>query len=349
MSPVPRIAARGAPVAFVAWAPVAGRSNDVADALGGVAWCDYDPRWRGWRAPPRYLRSMLRQAVWLLRERPQAVIATNPPIFCGLGAYGYARLAGVPFVLDSHPIAFEDRRAWIVALTAPVHRALARRAAVVLVTTDALAVQVQASGGRALLLHEPPAALHARPRPPRERPLLAFLGTFASDEPVAEVIDAARRVPGVDVAVTGAPDRAPAGLVDGAPANVRFTGWLDPADYRELLRQATAAIVLTTRPTSVMRAAYETVYAGRPLITSDTPTLRALFPDAVHVAGSAGAIARAVTDVAARLECFDARTETARSRQLRRWQAQLTALQHALGGRPSAPDHRRATGPPYAP
>ena len=39
-----------------------------------------------------------------------------------------------------------------------------------------------------------------------------------------------------------------------------------------------------------MRAAYEAVYAGRPLIISDSPERRDLFPHAIHVTNDAASI-----------------------------------------------------------
>ncbi|MDZ7675010.1 MAG: glycosyltransferase [Acidimicrobiales bacterium] len=318
------------PVAFLAWTPVGGRSADIAEAMGGVAWCDYDERRRGWRTAERYLRSAVRQAVWLARHRPASVIATNPPIFCGLVAFAYARLARAPFVLDSHPSAFGYKASRQGRVTQPIHRQLVRRSNAVLVTTEKPARTVSAWGGRPLLVHEPPARLEIRTRPPRRRPLFSFINTFASDEPTAEVVEAARLVPEVDVAITGRISRAPRELLDAPPDNVEFVGWLDAAGYEDLLVRSTAVVSLTTEPTSVMRSAYEAVYAGRPLVLTDTEVLRELFPDAVFTRNDPDALAHAVRDVLDRQRELDALAPGARRRQQERWDAQLRALGQAL-------------------
>ena len=51
----------------------------------------------------------LRTVSYLLRTRPRSLIVANPPIFAALIGSAYARLAGIPFVLDSHPIAFGEK------------------------------------------------------------------------------------------------------------------------------------------------------------------------------------------------------------------------------------------------
>lgn len=268
--------------------------------------------------------------MWLARHRPRSVIATNPPIFCGLVAFAYCRLARAPYALDSHPSAFGYKANLQGRLMLPVHRFLARRADAVLVTTAEPAEIVRDWGGEPLLVHEPPARIEIQPRPRRVRPLVSFVNTFASDEPTSEMLEAARDVPEVDVAVTGSLSRAPRGLIESAPDNVAFVGWLDADAYEALLARSTTVVSLTTEPTSVMRSAYEAVYAGRPLILTDTAALRELFPDAVFADNEPGALASAIRDVVDRLTELDATAPRARRRQHDRWLAQLQALRSLL-------------------
>jgi hypothetical protein len=98
-----------------------------------------------------------------------------------------------------------------------------------------------------------------------------FLGTYGRDEPVAELVEAARLLPEVEVRITGDPGAAPPGLLDQLPPNVRLLGYLGPEQYQAEVLRADLAVVLTTEPTSVMRAGYEAVYARRPLLVSDWP------------------------------------------------------------------------------
>jgi glycosyltransferase involved in cell wall biosynthesis len=320
-------------VLFVTWSAVAGRAEEIAAALGGRACAVHPACLRGRRrAPLRYMAGLAVTVAALVRRRPRAVIATNPPVFPGLASWAYCRIAGVPLVLDSHPTAFGAKDNDVARRLLGVHRWMARRSAAVLVTTDDWVGEVAAWGGRGIVVHEAPPPWRVAPAgPPGERPTVLFVAVFASDEPVAEVVEAARALPDVDVVVTGDTARAPAGLVDAAPANVRFVGWVPGERYVALLAEADVVLTLTTEPTSVMRAAYEAVWAGRPCVLSDWPVLRELFPDAVACANDAAAIADALGTAIAQHGTLRSRAEEARARQLRRWADQLGAVRDVIG------------------
>ena len=90
-------------------------------------------------------------------------------------------------------------------------------------------------------------------------------------------------------------------------------------------------LALATQPESVMRVACEAVWHGRPLVVSDLPINRTLFPHAIPVASTAAAIAAGVSDALVRHAELRARAPRARALQEARWDAQRAALQAALG------------------
>lgn len=330
-------------VGFVAWRAVSGREAEIAEALGGQARCFYPRRLSGRSLVPlRYAVSALATTAYLARHRPRAVIATNPPVLPGLLALAYGRLVGAPVLLDSHPSSFGRKGDRLSARLLPLHAWLARRVTATLVTTEDWVRQVAAWGGRAQIVHEAPSGWAAsRPRALPDRPVVLFAGVFAADEPAAEVVEAARRLPAVDLHVTGDPRCCPPPLRATAPPNVTFLGLLAEPRYRQAVRQADVMLALTTEPTSVMRAAYEAVYAGRPLVVSDWPVLRELFPHAVHVANHAGAIEAGLTEALRRHGELAAACPAAASAQRARWEGQLSALRQLTGV--AGPGRRAAT------
>lgn len=327
------LARRGRPAA-IAWGAHTARSEELAEAVGG------DVRRFGnlgltgpASAPLRWAANAVRTSWFLARRRPGAVIVQNPPIFLALLAAMYAR-GRRPLVLDSHPAAFGrkgDRR-WEVL--GALHRFVARRSRLVLVTAEELKAEVEGWGGRAALLHEAPPVLElpTADATGRARPEVLFVGVFAPDEPVAAVIEAARALPDVDVVVTGRTERADPSLLTSAPDNVRFPGYLGPDDYRAALASADVVMALTTERTSVVRAGYEAVYAEKPLVVSGWPTLRELFASAVHVDADAASIASGIREALARLPELAAAAPAARRRQAERWEEQLATLRAALTG-----------------
>ena len=319
-------------LAFIAWTPNSGRARDVAGALGGEA-RNYFALGivKRWAVPLRYAIDALRTAGYLLRRRPGAVIVTNPPVIPAAIAWAYASLAQVPFVLDSHISAFGLAGDRVSERLLSVHGWLARRAVSTLVTDEELAATVRDWGGRAAVVHEPPPGLELPlPSPPEGRPRLLFIGTFAGDEPTAELIAAAARVPSVDIHVTGDVRRCPAELRVSAPANVTLVGYLTGDSYGRELAEADAVLALSTERHSVMRTAYEAVYARRPLIVPDRPLLRELFPYAVHVPVTAEGIAAGMERAFSRHAELVAAADAARELQLDRWARQKAVLEEAL-------------------
>lgn len=323
------------PVAFIAWGAVPGRSAEIAGALGGEARCFVSPRLQGRRfAPVRYVIAAVRTMTYLVRRRPQAVIVTNPPVFAALVALPYTLITGVPLLLDSHPTSFGAKEHVTSQRLLPIHRWLARRAVSTLVTTDDWVRTVEGWGARSDIVHEAPIAWTASSDGSAAggRPTILFVGTFAGDEPVSEVLAAAASLPHADFVVTGDLRRCPEDRRAKAPGNVRFPGFVPPEEYRQLVEAADVILTLTTEPTSIMRAAYEAIYAGKPLVTTDWPALREVFPYAVHVANTATEISAGLHDALACLDELHAVADEARSVQLGRWKQQLDVLSDLIDG-----------------
>jgi hypothetical protein len=328
-------AAAGRPVCFVSWGAVAGRSEEIAAAIGGEARCFFPPGPK--RRPPvllRWLLSAIGTVGYLLARRPRAIIVTNPPVFAALVAGACARVLGVPLIVDSHPGGFGVQGDRVAARLQALHRFVVRRSALVLVTEVGWAEVVGSWGASAAILHEAPGEWRGT-KPVRHRNLeVLVVGRLAADEPVWVVLDAARARPECDFVVTGDPDRLPADVVASAPANVTFVGFLAAADYRAAVEGCDAVLTLTTEPSSVMRAAYEAVYALRPLVLSDWPVARQLFPHALYAANDGAAIAGAIAALDTDYEAHVRRLDDARRCQLDRWDLQRDRLLAATG----APD-----------
>jgi glycosyltransferase involved in cell wall biosynthesis len=257
------------------------------------------------------------------------VVVTNPPLFPPLLVAVWAAVTRKRFVMDSHPSAFGLKGKAVLAKLQPVHRWLARHAAGVLVTTEELAREVNGWGGNGIVLHEAPVPFPAPTRP--DEPVVLFVGIFSSDEPVDVVVDAARRLPHVRFRITGDPARAPKGLVEGSPGNVEYVGYLQSTEFRAAVSSASLVLTLTTEPASVMRSAYEAVYARVPVVMTGTAVLRETFPHAVFCDNTGESIAEAITGALATYDSLVAATDDALALQHTRWEGQLARLRAACG------------------
>lgn len=308
----------------VAWAPYSRRSEMFARELGGTLHCIHYLRFRSpLHAPFKYVMQAVRTLQVLFEERPRAVHVQSPPFVCALVVHLYCLLSGARYVVEHHTASFGG--AWDWAL--PMQRFVARHAVMNIVTAERWAELVRSWGAEALVMHDP--FLDLPPGEPyRLRPgfNVAFIGTFAQDEPLDAVLEAAALAPDVNFWITGDTKQAP--TIAHPPPNVTFTGFLESnREYLGLLRGVDAAMVLTTRNDTLQLAGCEAISVGTPLITSDWPYLRELFADtAVYVSPSAESICEGVRELRDRRSELVERIPGFRRQRQRAWGDQLARL-----------------------
>jgi glycosyltransferase involved in cell wall biosynthesis len=163
---------------------------------------------------------------------------------------------------------------------------------------------------------------------------VAFVSTFAPDEPVEAVLRAATWLPDVNFYVTGDTRKLSAGLRAQAPPNVSFTGFLDPySDYPGLLRAADAVMVLTTRDYTLQLGGCEAAAVGKPLITSDWPYLREVFAQgAVFVGDSAESIRDGVLELQRRHAELSVGIVALREASRHEWDLRMRQLMSHVAG-----------------
>jgi glycosyltransferase involved in cell wall biosynthesis len=330
---------RPAAIAIV-WAPHEARTAAFAAWLGAPLHnVHYLRARRPWLAPFKYVLQWLRTWQILFRERPGTVFVTNSPPVAGLCVMTWCRLTGTRFVLDTHPPTLFGRK-W--SWTLPLQRFTARAATLNLVDQERFAELFASWGARVLVLENPPKTVPAglRDEPPDDEVAFAYVGTFAGDEPVDALLEAARRLPSVRLYVLGDLGLAPRKWLDAAPPNVTFTGYLLRDEYWRRLRRSRGVVVLTTHAHSLLGGAQDALDAQTPLVLSDQPTLREHFTaGTVFVPNTAEGLAAGMEEVLrheARL-----REEIARLRAQRdeRWQRGFERLSAAVA--PPAPSRAR--------
>jgi glycosyltransferase involved in cell wall biosynthesis len=250
----------------------------------------------------RYVISFAQTLHLLFREKPSLVFVVNQPVLLPLAAYIYGQVSGRPFVIDHHSGAFTHRK---IRFTVPLLRLLCRGAALSFATNSHHQGILEGWGARARLLADVPFEFEsaggrghpgtAASDPRMDGPLVVMVSTFSRDEPLVEVLEAARQLPRVRFSVTGSLTRAHKSILVRAPLNVTFTDFLPDPEYLALLGRADAVLALTTRDHTLQRGAYEALALGRPVVTSSWPLLREVFcRGAVHTDNDADSIARAI-------------------------------------------------------
>jgi glycosyltransferase involved in cell wall biosynthesis len=333
---------RGGGRVVVGWNASDGRVRDLAAVLGADRIHYHRPFGPGLRA--KVLRHLVGSAVTvaaLVRTRPRTLIVANPPIALPLVAYAYARLSGASYILDSHTGAFGFKDDKWAGRLLQLHRLLARRADLVLVASDDAAGLVREWGGEPLIFFEPPIAQDAVPEAApaasfRERPVVAWAGMAAADEPLDVLLDVARLLPEFDFDLMVDPRRLPRTFAAAVPRNVRLAGFLHGRAYYRRLGSADVVLALSTASASVMRLGCEAVWLRVPLVVSRSNASLSAFPLAWHVPMDARAIAEGVRAASSRAASDERVTqallaqEAVVDEQLRRLEQ---ALRHAEASR----------------
>jgi len=152
--------------------------------------------------------------------------------------------------------------------------------------------------------------------------------SFNADEPIDALLEAAARAPELRFLVSGNLAKARArGVVDTAPENVVFTGFMTKADYERTLCEAAVVLGLTEIEGIQLSVANEAVGAGKAMVLSDTGILRDLFGSAALLTrNEAEAIAASCRTAVAEKERLDARSAELRGKRESRWLKQAARL-----------------------
>ncbi|HID07236.1 MAG TPA: glycosyltransferase [Armatimonadetes bacterium] len=270
---------------FISWAPYSRRSQSLSAELGIHSHLIHYLKFqRPVYAPFKYVLQALHTLVLLLKERPRIVFVQDPPIFASLVVYVYTSLTfgQARFIVDAHT----------GALLHPCWKSFQRlqkfvycRALTVITTNRTLTELVRSWGADSITLAGPPINI-----PPGEAMQLSkafnlvLINTFSPDEPLSVVLEAVADMPDVHLYITGDVNKAFRSLLERAPDNVTFTGFLPDDDYLKLLRGADAIMVLTERDFTLQLGGMEAVALGKPILTSDQSFLREYFDrGTVHV------------------------------------------------------------------
>lgn len=274
----------------------------------------------------------------LARLRPRVVYVQNPSLILALLVL-FARpfLGRYRVLMDAHNEAVTPYTHAYWPITSLTRLAL-RLADVTIVTNAALAEEVRKLGGHPQVL---PDRLPTPPTPAGDAPALEqalqvmVVATYAADEPITEIIEAARDVGDqYQLSITGRETKLPAEQRAALPANVRQTGFLSEDDYWILMRDSHVILDLTLKPNCLVCGAYEALAARRPMILSGNPATVdlfekvALFP-ATHDAAGIAASLRAARD---QLSQLNARVDDELPRFTQRWTDQAQQLRAVIDG-----------------
>jgi hypothetical protein len=272
----------------------------------------------------------------LRKERPGIIICQSPPITCAFIAmvykYLFAWMSKPKILIDVHTGAIS--RPW----SKNVSRLIMKNASAnIVINEEQQNHLIQNYQIRPVVLEDPipdftDILLSAKKQEGyklEQKAIfnVAVISSFAHDEPLQAVFDAASKLPDVYFYTTGDIKNADKKLLIKKSDNVIITGFLDYSTYVDLLRKVDVIMDLTTDKKSIVAGAYEAVALEQPLITSDWIPLRRYFnKGTVYINNSPDDIRKAIMVAMTKKEELSKEMHHLKIERMKEWKEKISNL-----------------------
>ncbi len=272
------------------------RNREIAKRIGADLY-EWDQIDRINNPIRKYTYGLFKTVILLLKVKPNIVFCQNPSIILSLFVCISAKLFPFEAVVDAHNAGLfplEGRSKILMGIS----KLTQKLAFLTIVTNEALKVRVQKNGGTAFVLPDPipEFAEIGKTYSLGHSFNTLFICSFAEDEPYENVFEAADILnDSYHIYVTGNYkkkfDYPPARLA----GNITLLGFVPETEFTRFLHSVDITIDLTNRENCLVCGAYESVAAEKPMIISDTKSLRDYFDKgAVYTDNSADSIAQSI-------------------------------------------------------
>ncbi len=330
-------------IIFLAWAPFSPRTQNLAESLGAkINLLSYKFRKKIY-SPLKYPLLFVKTLKILRKENPDIIINQIPPIFCAFSVLTYMKFfqrekKKCSMIIDAHTGAFN--KPW--TLLKPLNKLAMRKADLVIVTNNDLKSKVMKDynvDSKVLEDKIPDFNVTSIPayKEKDNSPYsfsVAFICSFAYDEPLENLIQAAVALPETRFFVTGdysKMDNNKKLSLDNKPDNVVFTGFVSYDDYVSLLRHVDAVIVLTNRDKTMLSGAFEALAVGKPLITSNWNCLMQYYSKgAICIDNSTAQIKEAIQTVQRKRAQLEKEMIQLKDERVKEWDQRFYRLKESI-------------------
>ena len=322
---------RNSKIVFLVWDHQSIRATGIAKHIGASLHFLFTSRIKH---PVLFIKTLR----ILRNERPKTIICQSPPITCAFIAMVYKYL----FAPRSKPKVLID--AHTGAITRPwsrnVSRLIMKQALVnIVINNEQQNYLIQNYQIKPIVLEDPipdftDLSLSANKKEGYkiEKKALfnvAVISSFAYDEPLQAVIEAASELPHVYFYITGDKKNAHESLLLKKSDNVILTGFLDYDIYIDLLQKVGVIMDLTTEKTSIVAGGFEAVALEQPLIISNWLPLRRYFnKGTIYINNSSDEIKKAIMLAMTKKEELSKEMHELKIEKIKEWQAKMSNFYH---------------------
>ncbi len=313
---------------FLAWAQTARRASTLAKVLDAkLILLPVSSKNRIARLI-NYFYLVIRTLTILNQEKPDLVFVQCPPIQILFPVYLYTKFQKSKFIIDAHTGAFIGK-----GLHFPFYQKLLRffafRAKLTIIPNQGLAKFMRNWQFPFFILEDGLPSFKVTSTVEKIEKSVVMISGMGKDEPLSEVLEATKMVPEIKIFVTG---QYKDFIFKQSPPNLSFTGFLPEADYIKLLSQVDLIMVLTTRPDTILCGAFEALSLEKPMVLSDTSTLRQHFPKGViYIENSPAGIAQGIKNAFLNLTELKAEAMQLKAEKTEQWAEQVIELKSMLG------------------
>lgn len=232
----------------------------------------------------RYVVLTFKTIAFLLKNKPSVVFCQNPSIVLASLLCVLKSLFNYQLIVDRHSnFKFHTLQSkhpiWV--LFHVLSNYSLRAANITIITNQYLKEFVESKGGVACVLPDKlPEMNFAREHHIKDGFNITFISTFSDDEPIFEVVEAAKLLgEGFNVFITGGYRKYKKinELNELKPVNAILTGFLPEEKYQEQLASSDLIIIITTFEYTLTCGAYEAVTLEKPMLLGTTKTIRDYF------------------------------------------------------------------------
>ena len=319
-------------VLFISWQPYCSRSDNIAREFQGKSYKIYYGFLGSNYATIffKYGLQFVRTLLVLFKELPETVFVMSPPVFANVAVWLYCLLKSKKYIVDMHTGAFDPMWKKVRLL----QRFFSRNALFSIVTNDDLAEELRRWGVDYVIVPDVPIVFET-PKVPtlNENRIVTLVNTFSKDEPIDNFLMAASNIRDAKFFITGRINKNN-NHVKNASDNIVFTDFLPDDEYYGLLLASDLIVVLTTRDKTMQRGAYEAIYLGKPVVTSDWKVLRDNFTvGAVFVDNSINGIEEGIKGALENLKRLKIEANFLKARKHDLWRKNHIRISSTIGHR----------------
>jgi len=258
-------------IIIIAWKKLSRRSELLAQELNGKVLFFRD------NLP--YARAAFKTLTSILRQKPRVLLIQLPQGPLLLEAYLLKKLVGCKIIADVHTGFLLNTNWKGLILNAPFVKLLSLADVVVAHNEAQLDIIPKKVKNKTIVVYDPWHLITTEGKTvDNQERYIVFPASFASDEPLEEVIEAVNvfEQP-LKLYITGNWKHKPE-IKKCASEKIQFTDFLPNKEFNELLAGASAIITGTTREYTTLMSAWEAIAYNKPLATTATKTQKNTYP-----------------------------------------------------------------------